>query len=67
LLEQISFYDVVLLSEIWISEKQLYNLNISGFDSYHIPENKRIGVNNGRYSGGLSLYSKSELKIEYRL
>ena len=53
---------MLLLSETWISGKQLFYINISGFDSYHIPENKQIGVNKGRYSRGLSLYFKSELK-----
>ena len=46
----------------WISKQCNANLNIHGYESVHIPENKRTNVRKGRISGGITVYYKTELK-----
>ena len=43
-------YDVVILSETWLSRNTAYNVNIDGDDCYHV------------HRGGISVYYKHELR-----
>ena len=61
-LSELNSYDIVLLSETWISSKYQCHLEIDGFNSIHMYGQKSYGVKRGRQSGGLSIYSKQELK-----
>ena len=61
-LQYISEYDIVFLSETWIPKTNSINLDINGYTSTHIPGNKSQRARRGRYSGGISLYYKTDLK-----
>ena len=65
-LDILDHYDLILLSETWISNKHTINLDIKGFESYHIFGQKTRGVKKEPYSGGLSVYFRSEFKIKIR-
>jgi len=52
----------VILCETWITKNTKYNLEIQGYESYHLFGNKAYNTRKGRASGGLSIYYKSELK-----
>ena len=58
----INKYDIILLSETWISDKHILNLEINDFESFHIYGQKTRGVKKGCQSGGISIYYKKELK-----
>ena len=58
----ISSYDLVFLSETWLSNKETMNFDIPGFCSELIPGNKTKNTTKGRYSGGLAFYYKNNLK-----
>ena len=51
-IEYISKYDLVFLSETWMSSKDQYNLEIQGFQSIHMFGNKSASARKGRLSGG---------------
>ena len=51
-IDYVGQYDVLFLSETWITNKETYNLDI------HLFGNKTKGVKKGRYSGGISVYYK---------
>jgi exonuclease III len=57
-IETLQTYDIVLLSETWLSENTHLNLDIQGFVSHHLYGNKTNNTRRGRYSGGLSVYYK---------
>ena len=52
----------MFLSETWIPKTNSINLDINGYTSTHIPGNKSQRARRGRYSGGISLYYKTDLK-----
>ena len=60
--EFISAYDVIFLSETWISSKHVANLELQDFKSYHIFGHKTRGDKKGRYSGGISVYYREVFK-----
>ena len=60
--DTINKFDVIFLSETWISGKHVNNLELQNFESYHIYGQKTRGTNKGRYSGGISVYYRSVLK-----
>ena len=61
-LEYISSYDLIFLSETWISNKDNINSDINGYNSEHLFGNKSKNTTKGRYSGGIAFYYKNELK-----
>ena len=61
-LEIIQKYDIVLLSETWLSQNTHINLDLKGFKAYHLYGNKCTNVRRGRYSGGLSIYVKDKFE-----
>lgn len=61
-LQLLNKYDIVLLNETWLSNTESINLDIDGCTSEHSVGNKSRNTVKGRYSGGISLYYKSELK-----
>lgn len=38
----------------------MFNLEINGYQSFHLYGNKSSGTKKGRYSGGISVYFKDE-------
>ena len=58
----VSSYDVLLLCETWISKKHTSNLNIEGYECFHLFGNKSVGTKKGRFSGGISVYFRSKYK-----
>ena len=52
---------LLFLSETWLSRNTAYNLNIDGYDCYHLYGNKSRAARRGRYGGGISVYYKHEL------
>ena len=60
-LDYINSYDIVILSETWLSHKSAYNLNIEGYEAVHLYGNKSPQTRRGRYSGGISVYYISYL------
>ena len=63
----INTYDIVVLSETWLSPKSNYDLNINGYEAFHLYDNKSPNVRKGRYSGGISVYYKLELKNKIQI
>ena len=61
-LQYISQYDLVFLSETWVSKTEHINLDINGYICDFIPGNKTRRSRKGRFRGGISLYFKSYLK-----
>lgn len=57
----------MILSETWLSKTTSYNLDINGFDSFHLFGNRSRNARKGRYSGGISIYYKYELKNKISL
>ena len=58
----ISHFSLIFLNETWISNSDTINLDINGYCSEHISGNKSRNTTKGRYSGGISIYYKTELK-----
>ena len=58
----ISQFDIIFLSETWISKTENTNFDIDGYVYDYIPGNKTRRSRKGRFSGGISLYYKSELE-----
>jgi hypothetical protein len=54
-------HDINILTETWLSQKTHYNLNIQGYNAHHLYGNKSVTTRKGRYSGGITIYYKSEL------
>ena len=52
----------MFLSETWISKTDSINLDINGYLSTHISGNKSQHTRKGRYSGGISVYYRTDLK-----
>jgi len=63
----INDYDIVFLSETWLSNNSHINLDIQGFHSEHLLGNNAINTRKGRYSGGLSLYYKQTLNNHIKI
>jgi len=61
-IEYISDYKLLLFTETWLSPHTHYNLQLNGFCSEHLFGNKSTRVRKGRYSGGVSIYYKCDLK-----
>ena len=61
-LEYISSYDLIFLSETWISKTDSINLDIDGYHSDQIFYYKSKNTAKGRFSGGISFYYRTELK-----
>ena len=55
-IDYISQYDLIFLSETWLSPKDNHNLEIQGFKNVHMFGNKVPGARKGRLSGGISVY-----------
>ena len=60
-LELINSYDFFLFSETWASTS--FNLELNGFQSFHIPGIKGNNSKQGRKSGGISMYYKTEYTV----
>ena len=56
----ISEYDLIFLSETWLSKIENINLDINGYCCEHIHGNKSKNTRKGRYSGGISFYYKTK-------
>lgn len=54
-------YDLVFLSETWLSKSVSLNLDLNGYESIHVYGNKTRNVRKGRYSGGITVYYRHEL------
>lgn len=65
-IETVQKYDVVFFTETWLSKSTCVNLDIKGYDCFHVYGNKTQNVKKGRYSGGLSIYYRQTLakKVE---
>jgi hypothetical protein len=63
----INKHDIIILTETWISKNTNMNLEITGFESEHLHGNKSYNTNKGRYSGGVSIYFKSEFKNNIKI
>jgi len=50
--------------KLGLQKNTKYNLEIQGYESYHLFGNKAYNTRKGRASGGLSIYYKSELKTD---
>ena len=61
-IEYISDYKLLLFTETWLSPHTHFNLQLNGFCSEHLFGNKGTRVRKGRYSGGVSIYYKCDLK-----
>ena len=66
-IEHINTYDIVVLSEAWLSPQSNYYLNINGYEAFHLYGNKSPIVRKGRYNGGISVYYKLELKNKLQI
>ena len=55
-------YDLIFFSETWLHKNVNLNLDISGYESYHLFGNKSRHTRKGRYSGGISIYYKQAIK-----
>ena len=66
-IEHINTYDIVVLSEAWLSPQSNYYLNINGYEAFHLYGNKSPNVRKGRYNGGISVYYKLELKNKLQI
>ena len=60
-LEKVQTFDIILLSETWLS-KNHQNAEINNFHRFHLPGNKKTNTKTGRYSGDLTVYYKHCLK-----
>ena len=60
-------FDILLLSETWISSKNTINLEINGYFCEHIFGNKTPGSVKGRFSSGISVYAKNHLKSKIKI
>jgi hypothetical protein len=63
-LDFISGSDIVLLGETWLNENDvtIQNAGIQGYECEHVYGMKSTGSKRGRYSGGVSIYYKDNLK-----
>ena len=50
-----------------MSKNTSYNLNIQGYETYHLFGNKSDNARKGRYSGGITVYYKSELHEKIKI
>ena len=66
-LDFVKQYDVIFLCETWLNRKETCNLDISGYQSDHIFGTKSKTAKRGRYSGGLSVYYKTEFKNKVKV
>jgi hypothetical protein len=55
-------FDVICLSETWISNQNICNIDIRGFCSFHMSGNKSKGTSKGQFSGGITIYFKEKFK-----
>ena len=58
----ISSFDIIFLGETWLSKNDSTNFDIEGYCCDHVFASKSLGTTKGRYSGGISVYYRSELK-----
>ena len=58
----INNYDLIFLTETWLSKRSHVNLNVKDFDSVHLFRNKSKTTRRGRFTGGISVYFRKHLK-----
>ena len=58
----INNFDIILLGETWLNKNDETNYDIKGFLCDHVFASKSLGARKGRYSGGISVYYRTELK-----
>ena len=63
----ISSHDLVFLCETWIKPNESTNLNIPGYEAEHIFARKFSKTERGRWSGGISLYIRSNVKHRVKI
>ena len=51
-------FDIIAISETWVSEPEHNKFNINGYDVYHTTRKNKIG-------GGVALYVKQELECKF--
>ena len=61
-MELIKNYDLIFLTETWISKNTYINFDIEGYYCEHLYGNKSRNAKKGRYSGGITIYYKQTLK-----
>ena len=62
-IDYISEYSIIVfLNQAWLSNKETLNFEILGFCCEHLPGNKARNTVKGRFSRGITLYYKNELK-----
>ena len=54
-------YDIIFLTETWLSSKTCYNLDITDCVCEQLMGNKSRNVQRGTYSGGISIYFRKSL------
>ena len=57
-IHEINNYDIIILTETWLSKNTCVNLEIPKYNCKHLFGNKSRDTQKGRYSGGISLYYK---------
>lgn len=60
-------YDVIFLTETWLTKTVNFNCDIQGYTCEHIFGNKSAGVKKGRFSGGISIYYKNCFKDKIKV
>lgn len=58
----ISRFDTIFLGETWLNKSDLTNFDIEGYCCDHVFASKSLGTTKGRYSGGICVYYKADLK-----
>ena len=56
-------FGVLLLGETWQNKDDPYDFGISDYECAHVYAQKSLGVKTGRFSGGVSVYFRSSLKL----
>ena len=66
-IELVNQNDITLFCETWLNENDCFNLDIPGYHAEHIFGKKSKHTKRGRFSGGISVYYKNELKNHIKL
>ena len=56
----INNFDIFLLGETWLNKNDETNYDIKGFLCDHVFASKSLGARKGRYSGGISVYYRTQ-------
>ena len=64
--DHINKYDVIFLSETWISSKYVDNLELQNLESYHIYGQTTRGVKKGHYSEALVCIIEAFIKTKFQ-